>query len=410
MTKQPQTIGIPEGNRYVTRSICLNATLEKMEKTKEVIDSIRLYRYVANKVFSSIITVEMLGASVESDESYFRIIPNSERAKELLALVFNKTGKAAFYEVREYVLKHLAPTWHSFVFGGMRRELWSRWQARDSVHRASHGYLVLNGVRKPSAFKNVGIGFPSASEKITLDNHTIVLKWDHEIGPITFKIRKLESGQYYVWRMLRAGAWIIRNVLLNERSGALTITFNYHQPIGKVLQDASRITEVSIKGATIAVSGPNDEGDSENIETHAAVSWLSRLKMISADRSKCLSSNCVNASAIGNKRVFLALSKKLHNVTERRSKGSKSWNHVWTKRIVFLASRWNSGRIVFEVPEKSELGFHPWSWSEFFEQLHYKAEAVGIEATKKAYVKTDVITPNGISGDPDALNRIRSGR
>lgn len=364
---------------------------------RTVVNSIRYYRYVTNKVFSTILAVEMLGASVEVNEgSNLKIVPRTDRAKELLSIIFNKVGKAAFYEVREYVLNHMAPDWHSFVFDGMRRELWSRWQARDPVHEASHGYLVLNGVRNPTIFRNAGIGFHSSTTKFAFDGHAISLKWDHKVGSVEFRTKKLSGGQYYIWRMLRSGAWHIQNLMLSERSNEISLTFNYYQPCNiDVLPEDLRVVKLKIVDSAFQIADASRSLVDQKIDTIAAISWLSRLKIQSSERSKSLSSVGNASSRIGN-----SLHRKLRTLTERRKKGCKTWNHVWTKRIIHICSNLDVGRIDFEYPTKAELGGHPWSWSEFLAQLSYKADAAGIAVQKHDPAQKDS------SGAPSASSRV----
>src|SRR5262245_28270370 len=137
---------------------------QRLAVLNQVRQSIRQYRAVLRHCFSVLTCAQAAAAEISwqgGDAGEIRVRPNNDAARQVLAAATGKDGAALGYQLREYVLQTLAPTWHSFVWDSLRRDMSTAWTAKDAEFpRAGRGWLILQGARGISRFNNRGIGFP----------------------------------------------------------------------------------------------------------------------------------------------------------------------------------------------------------------------------------------------------------
>jgi hypothetical protein len=320
---------------------------------------------------------EIAGSTIKYDEKGVSVVPNSESSRRILTETFDKEGKYHLYQLRNFVRNDLAPTWMSFVWDSLRGDVSSRWKARDpEITKATKGWLVLQGARGLSMFTRIGIGFPSAVARPKIEGHDVTMKWDHDIGAVCFKLNKLDGGRYHVLKGVRDNlpGWKLGTVYLNERDNKLRLTVSYECPDPVKTLDPNNLMEITFTGVpnqyiTVKGSG-NLEGDSISV-----VEALGQLQQLNIKRDRWESRRAAVGNprkAWGSKPLWDATQKVVGVVTERRSNAIKTRNHLWTRRLVEDALRWQCGSVkINNMPERELLG-EPWNWSQFRQFLEYK--------------------------------------
>jgi hypothetical protein len=357
----------------ITRSIKVDLFCPK-DQYQVILNSIRKYRAIARQMFCISAMAEISGGSVNPESG--TITPNSEQSKMMLETVFGKIGKAHLYEMRDFVKGDLAPEWLSFVWDSLRTTVSQRWQARDPSIKATRGYLVDQGARSLGFFRNIGIGFPQATGRPKIEGHSIILKWTHDLGEISFNIAKLDPGRYFHFKNIRekANGYVPGTFFLSEKEGKPFILLTYTAPAIKKDLDPEKVLEVRFKADDInafCLIG------SEVVSAREAVRWLSELKHISDKFSDCLASTGNPRKPWGNRRAHAAVSSRLSKVTTRRLQGEKVHNHLWSRRIVSEAIKQEAGIIkIFDIPEKEFFG-HPWGFAQLKTFIDYKISEIG---------------------------------
>jgi hypothetical protein len=283
------------------------------------------------------------------------------------------------------VLREQWPTALSFVWDSLRRDVVTVWTSKDpEFTKANRGWLALQGARGVAQFNWRGIGFPRATARPKLDKHSLTLKWDHDIGPITFNVPRLDGGRYHVWRNLRDGApnWTLGTLWLNERDGELRTVLSYSRPFSAVDVEATRTCCVVIGEPDeqfLTITGPDGAVTCDSISDKDAVGWLKKMKCRREELERRRAA-CGNPKRPwGHRQGWRAVQNVLSATTATREKGVRDHNHAWTRRIVSRATAWRCGRISVEGLPVEKLAGEPWKWRQFSDFLQYKAGEKGIE-------------------------------
>ena len=353
------------------------------EQRQAILNSIRRYRACCRDVYATLLLSQAAGAAIEEVDEQLRVTPNGERAKLILAAAMDKGGKALAYECRDLVLKHLWPTAFSFVWDSIRRDVVTVWTSKDpEFNRASRGWLALQGARNVAQFNWRGIGCPLATAKPVLIGHALILKWDHDIGLVTFSLPRLDGGRYHVWRALRDGTDDMKlgTLFLNERDGRIFATISYSRPANLQNVEVDRVCKVTFgdePASFIRLVGPDGEQTTDSISGMEADAWLRQLSVRKA-ALELRRAACGNPKRPwGHKKAWNGVQDVLSRCTLNRARGVSERNHAWTRRIVSRAVAWRCGTLeIAEYPD--DMFAKSWPWTEFGTFLAYKAKEVGI--------------------------------
>jgi hypothetical protein len=330
------------------------------------------------------------------------LTPNNDRAKLVLALALDsanvtrgtkvkgegqrfelQVGASAGYEMRDWFLRHLYPTAMSFVWDSCSRDVMTVWSSKDQQYpAATRGWLALQGARGVAMFMRRGIGFPVATARPKLANHTMTLNWDRDIGPVAFVIPKLDAGRWVPWKSLveQAEGWKPGTIYLSEREGKVFATVSYERPIAAENVDPARKLRLHF-GETqdqfLRLEGPDGPGTYDVISAQSAVAYmlraLKRRQKLEERRGSCGSPR----QPWGQRQANQVETEMLARQTADRSKRAADWNHAWTRRVITRAVEWRCGTL--EVDQQpADLFGQPWQWQAFEKDLEYKAVAVGI--------------------------------
>lgn len=354
---------------------------------KEILESIYRYRAMCRKVFSACAMSEIAGSSVIIKKGNLSVKPNGKKAQRILKDAFGMDGKAHLYQARSWVLDE-NPTWMSRVWDSLRRDVSSRWSARDpEFTTARRGWLVMQGSRGLAFFRRVGIGIAAANlKKNALHEHKISLSWDNRIGDVEFTIPKLDGSRYYIWKCLRDGdvGWKIGTVYLNEKKRKgdriLVLTVSYQRPDFESCIDKRKVAHMVFnkndQDNAITISGPDRYG-SDVISMREAIGWLNELKSRSASYEVRRSAAGSPRKVWGSKKIWSNVQSRINTITNTRSNGMKYRNHLFTRRIVDTLRRWGCGTLaIHDVPER-EIFEHPWNWFQFRAFVEYKMNENG---------------------------------
>lgn len=412
--------------------------LAKAQRRK-VIDSIQLYRAVARKAFAALSMAEIAGAKIEfaanepKDEpqteaapaeptQYLRVTANDE-SRRIMEIAFGKAGKAFCYELRDFVLKELAPHWFSHVWDGLRRDIVTAWSSKDAeMTKATRGHLILGMRRNMAGFWFKGLPIlrtDTVTSNVKYDGTKITLSWDHELGPVTFRPvmqsskqnrkPKLDPARRYILHQIASGAWKSCTPRLSERDGILSLFIPYYAP---ALERTSELSKDRVMEITFSEQpeeyfqcrvhdgrrGYVDDLRNRTLSVVAVLDWLARLKSQS-DKLDAHRRSCGNPrrEGEGHCKAHELITGRLENVSRTRENGCRTWNHLWTKQLVKKAREWNCGKIVVfdlpsavdkrqDVPQHMAAGLlgRPWGWFEFKSMLQYKSKYEGIELEFRA--------------------------
>lgn len=357
------------------RSIKLDI-IAPADMRQKIIMSIRHYRTVCRQVYSACAMAKMASAAVQftGDTITVKPLPNSET--ELLTAVFGRNPQ------RTLTKNDMLPTALSFVWDSARRDVQSRWAARDPEFvKATRGWLTLNGARDFARFNRIGIGCPVATANPKFEEHKLRLKWDHELGEIEFTVPRLDSGRYYIYKCIRDNApgWKCGTVYLNERDGRVFLSLSFDRPVDQTDLEPERKLTVEFTDSIesfIKIAGPDGAQSHDAISAAEAVAWLNELKTI---RGKYETRRAAAGNPLkpwGSSDQWRGVQSRLSKNTERRSNGVQTRNHLWTRRITERAAAWRCGVVcVVGIPEN--LFGHPWQWYQFAQFLTYKINEIG---------------------------------
>jgi len=359
----------------VNRSVCVDVFVPD-ESRQRIIASIRQYRAVCRQMYSACAMAKMASAALQFNDDDFRVVPLAGSEQELLTATFGRNPQ------RTLTKNDLLPTALSFVWDSARRDVQSRWTAKDpEFTKATRGWLTLNGARCFARFNRIGIGCPAATARPVIANHSVSIKWDHEIGDVQFKLGRLDSNRFYIYKQIseHAAGWKLGTVYINERDGRIVLQISFERPDKCANVSDSRQLCVSFSDDPekfMLLSGPDGAASSDTISATEAIAWIDELKRI-RDKFE------LRRAAAGNPRrpwgsstQWRGIQNRLSNNTERRMNGVSCRNHLWTRRIACRAESWRCGIIaVKNVPEA--LFNRPWNWSQFRAFLEYKITEIG---------------------------------
>ena len=369
------------------RSVTLPVFLpeEAKDKYQDIINSIRLYRAIARQMFAACAMAEIAGAKITHDKEYIKIIPQKDAALSILKTAFKQDGKAHLYQLRTLVLDELAPTFHSFVWDSLRREVSKRWVSRDQLIPATRGYLLLQGARDIAQFKSLGIGIPAIPSTIKLKDHRLSVKWDHSIGGIDFGINRLDGQRYIIWKCLRDGekGWKLGTSYLSEREGRLRVTITYEAPDKKIKLDKSKKLILSFTQEEKPMDFLKLSHNGRKLYTISVADAMNRIDRLFKLRQQYE----INRASDGGKKwghraAYKSTQAKVSKITLRRTCVTKEWNHLYSRRIMNFMNHANAGVLEVEKLPSDLLG-RPWPWKQFFEFLSYKADENNVKLILK---------------------------
>lgn len=342
------------------------------EMRSKIIASIRQHRFACRQFYSLLTLSELAGAKSEMNEDVVKIIPDKEH--QFLTYIKNPE--------RAVIKNELLPTAMSFVWDSCKGAVETCWKSKDvEFPKATRGYLTLNGARDIAFFNRIGIACPRLTAKPKFEEHSLFLKWDHEIGEVEFKVPRLDGARYYVYRNLRENVegWKMGTLYLNERDGKIFAGVSYSCPDVKTEINKERILNISFTEDPenfIKIFGPDGVSNYDTISAAEAVAWLDEL---SAIRKKFESQKRATGNPRkpwGSSKQWKTVQSKLSHNTERRDNGVTSRNHLWTRRIVSRAQSWNCGTIAVNNLPESIFG-RQWQWYQFKTFLEYKIAEIG---------------------------------
>jgi len=365
---------------------------EKKKKTKRmIINSIKLYRSVARKIFTGAVMSKMAGAEIIFENEDLKISPKNDASNDILNLAYNGNfKKGPLYGIKPFI-KNLAPNWLNFVNDSVRRDIESALKRKDpEFPKASRDWLTLNGARGIGQFKRLGIACPVATARPKLYNNKIRLKWDYEIGEIEFTVPKLDRGRYLIWKSIRDQEYKLGTIFLNEKDNKLRAIISYEMPSkGTLKPNKNKILMVKFNDNPenfIKMSIDNKGKVHNNVDTvniTEAVNWARELKI---QQNKFLSHRrSVSNSRFswGSRKILKGIKKRQNNITARTENGKKYRNHLWSRRIAQRAEKFNVGSVILiDPPEntlfKDSVNETPWQMYQLKQFLKYKLDEIGV--------------------------------
>lgn len=391
-------------NRNLSIEVYLPA--ESRDQYQAVLNSIRRYRAACRQLYSTLLLGQQAGATItESEDNGLRITPQNDRAKLVLGAALGSAkiekgekikgegqqylvniGAALAYELRSLFFAELYPEARSFVWDSARRDVQTAWTARDPEHpKASRGWLTLQGARGPAQFNRRAIGLPSATARPVLAGNTLTLHWDKCLGAVEFRIPRLDSARYWIWRAVRDGedGWGLGTIYLGERDGKLKVILSYSRPARPETLDPGRVLRVSWaadRESFLRVQGPDGEQTYGSLSAEYAVGRLLQLLATRQDLERRKGA-CGNPNDTwGHRKGWKRIQEILSNNTDMRERLASDLNHAWTRYIVERAVAWRCGTVEVE-PLLADLFGQPWGWHQWKERLKYKAAERGIVVT-----------------------------
>lgn len=366
-----------------TMRIDLRLPEDRSDSYQRVLSSIRQYRATLRHCFGVFAAAQAAGATFKWDEDEFSVKPLNAVSRQILALSTGKDGKALGYQLRDHVMQDLCPTWMSFVWDSLRRDLEVSWKAKDpEFTNVQRGWLTLQGTRGLAQFNRRGIGFPVASARPKFDKHILTLKWDHDIGPIAFQIGRLDAGRWHLLRSILRGdeGWSLGTIYLSENDGKLFALVTHQRPATVQSVDMNRVMRVRFQetGDTLCtIAGPDGEQTFVAIDSAGVVDFLRQHDTRRAELERRRGAHGSPSRPWGHRRGWLATQNVLDRVTLIRTRVVSQYNHSWTRRIISLAIKWRCGTIEVQPLPKTIHG-HSWQWSDLDSKLTYKATENGI--------------------------------
>lgn len=377
----------------ITRNVMLDAYVADRDVRDKVLWHIRLFRFVCRKVYSACAVAEMAGATFqENKKGYVEVVPNSKEVDQMIRDVFkgdNGKSKKPFYGIRQFA-RSFCETWMGIVGEAIQYNIVApKWTSRDpEFPKARNGFMVTNGARPFARFQRIGIPIKNTSVKI--GDRSLTMKWDFELGPVEFKIGKMDGSRHFKWKNIESGNWKIGFVYIKEvddrdentgkkRGRKISLLVSYTAPKEEFDIDPEKTMTVSFGDAPemfINCSGQKSfEGD--YISVLEAVNGVSSLRKIGEKYEACRASAGNPRRVWGSKKIYKGVQKKISNLTKRRSNYVKDRNHLWTRRIVSNSLRWQCGKVVVVNCPKEELFGQPWGWFMFKSFLEYKLKEIG---------------------------------
>lgn len=376
------------------RSITIPATVPD-DQYRQVLASIARYRAGCRNLFSLYGLAQIAGSHIEEHDEGVRLQPSRDGSRVALQAALQpdtvtrgektkgagvayavNVGAATGYEMREHWFTDLYPASLSFVWDSARRQVMSRWAAKDpEFTRASRGWLIAQGSRGLGYFRGVGIELPQATAKPKLTKSSMAVKWDSDIGTVVFAFGSMDPGRWFQWTQIRDGVWPAGTVTINERDGKIRVTLTHERPETTADLDQARVMVVKLseKQDAMVMSGP--DGVFETVPLADILGVLTRLRIqreLWEERRK--SAGSVTRSW-GNRRAWRDVQTHLDGVTLRRSRMMSDTCHALSRRIASLAQIWRCGKV--KLSWLNEIQGQPFARDELIRDAQYKLSQIG---------------------------------
>ena len=356
--------------------------------------SIDLYRAVSKKAFAAIAMAATAGGSIKiTDESNLKVSHEKGllgKTKEILALAFGVSGKAAGYELRDFIKQEEMPSVLSFVFDSCRSDVVRAWSHPDpefstKTKNISHGWLMLQGRRAFSRFDKVGIEMPRLSARPKLMEKSVIVKWDHSIGLVEFHV-KLPGNMFWKYKNIRDGEWKpgtmrlgyrYKNGSNGQKHKQLILIMSYKMPEKVVEGIKDRVMHVEFTDDpenAIVMYCEDKFHYSDKIDVSEAIVWNKELSILTDKFKTQRSSVGSKFRRWGSNKILKVVNNRSENITKRKIEGKKYRNHLWTRKIVSRAFSWGCGHIIINNLPSGILCGMEWSIFEFEAILRYKVE------------------------------------
>jgi len=383
----------------VTRAQVFEVFVDDPDKTglvRRIFASIDLYRATARKMFSAIAMAMATGATITTKKGNLTLTPKKGfkgSAKKILELAYGVVGyKADAYELRDFANKEEMPTVLSYVWTSCKDEVVGTWKHPDPEFSTkkktiTRGWLTLQGSRAFARFRKIGIGMPRLTAKPKFMEKSIIVKWDHSIGPVEFHVKSsLPNNMFWKFKNLRDDVWRPGTMYLgsNYKNGSdgqkhryLTLTVTYKMP-EKVVEDfKNRVMYVEFTDdPECAITMYCDEKFhySDKIDVTEARAWNKELAILTSKFKDQRASVGSKFNNWGSRKILKVINGRSENITNRKLNGKKEKNHLWTRRIISNAQSWGCGHIIIlNLPSKLLCGME-WQLSQFESILRYKVE------------------------------------
>ncbi len=372
----------------------------------KILAAIKHFRATAATVVNTVVVAESALATWNSQKERVESAEKKD-VKLILGEMCGKRGKGNPIEAR---IKKLAPTWNSPLVQECRQLIETALSSKDPEKTKVPRQVLINSQeRKAPDFRYVGL--PILCCKSTEANvkwngfHRVSLRWDNELGFVEFGVcgkRKkdkksgnisygLEPYQIGVLKSIQSKEYQQGTTDIMENDGDLFLCIPYSYVPKNRETDPTRIMELCFTDDQQRfISAKMDSRGSHRNEIDlawnqqesciAAVDQLKRLKGQSSyveEVRRACGSKRERKQGSGHPAGYRAASERGDRLMKCRDGAVKTWNHIWSARIVSWATSRDCGRIeVFDIP--AQLFGWPWQFSDFKSKLEYKAREKGI--------------------------------
>jgi len=388
---------VKKANTGLNRTVVFEVSVANNNIKKQVMASIDKYRAVARKMYSSVAMAATAGATIEVKNGDVRVKPYTQNSKDILSKAYNVSGKAQFYELRNFVLKDHANTWQSVIWDSCRLAVAGTWNHADpefskGEKKVGRGWLSLQGARAFGFFNRCGIGLPN-TKSIQFGSKSMTMKWDKEIDDVTFFVdSKLPGNTFWKFKNIRDGVWErgtcyigwkYKNIGGGKKVKTLYITMTYKLPENYFNEESGEgvmIVEFTDDPENGIVMYSDDKFHySDKISVYEAIAWNKQLNVVKDYYKKQRASVGGRDKQWGLNQSLMVISNKSENLTKRRINGKKHRNHIWANRIVARVRQWGMGVVVLKDFPDGLLIDQEWSMFELKEILKYKLREIGCE-------------------------------
>ena len=389
---------------------------------------VRWYRALFTKMLGHVSAAQAATAELvmHKPTKNLILVPNSDRAREVLAALFSKSGKRRYYELRGCFFQAVreleaqgGPYFGSHMWDGICGQLAA---VRDKKMPAFNGLwrsrLEIQGRLDVPSCRHLGMpvmrtcgrNYTNAIEdergkrfRIQIgrrgDVFDLVVEGTVATGDGEFR-KELNAGQSRDFHKFATGDWEFQTPVLNlHEDGTLSLNVPYSRP-KKVASDIRKdnVMEVcfkAVKGSDLPARRHERGTDDDKVYVIHCFKQGGRRKFripvndvladmnrYSAKRHKIeIQRDCRRRWPARTKRP---LAERIHHLTELRSRRQKDANHAWTREIIRQAGFWCCGTIkVFGLPNGVTEGLLldqsiQWQWSQFAQFLAYKANEAGM--------------------------------
>lgn len=380
------------------RSIALRVIPKKKENWPRLRAMVNLYRHLARQYAAVLEMVAEAGADITEKDGELKIVPNKDKAAELLKLTFGTTAgdKPA---IRAWLAGQVNGRLPGNSVDQIMRTVAATWTSKDAVIPATRNYLVLNGARRRPLLDRIPLELRWKNHRelvVDTNGHDMHINCGDEV--IDVKTHDVDRARWITWNKILTGEYQKGDsVKVYMDDGYLTLRVSYGFNIAATKPDPKRVLAVSFtvdldeKAVEEFISFKVDEGQGEGF-----VDLARYLKLSASGALDCVDANATRADQVekkinscgwsserrhgsGNPRALEHYRKQRSGLKENRLNQTATWNHFWTHRVLKVAEQWRCGTVrVYSLPEEGLFG-RPWPWSDFKHDLEYKLEAARIK-------------------------------